>query len=337
MDFDEAREIVLQLLRAEGKAKNSEMLQALGSDEVLWKKVREDLLFAEFAEDIRGAGLRYTGPAQTSESVLPSMAVTSGRLVFVSYGRADATTFAKRLADDLKRNGHRIFLDLKDIKQGETFDTRIEQGIRQADVVTAVMTQRSLAVDSVCRDEVVFALQFGRPILPLRVVKDPDLKPTLLLARRNWIDFSEDYNAGLESLLRYLAGDKSTLRAPVVSMITGAVPLDFSADIARHCGWNTEPAGTDGSCARAGILLPRRVSEAFSGHQRVHSAVCPYHPSVGCCSRTTFVRRFAPGDGAAGHGSRAARGTSGNIRSTRRRNGFPNLPLGESVFAGLAY
>jgi sulfatase modifying factor 1 len=141
--------------------------------------------------------------------------------------------FAKRLAGDLQQSGHRVFLDLEEIRQGASFDVQIEQGIRQADVLTAVMTHRSLADDSVCRDEVVFALQSGRPIVPLRVVVDANLRPTLLLARRNWIDFSEDYRAGLESLRRYLAGDKSALKSPVLPLVTGAVPLDFSADIAK--------------------------------------------------------------------------------------------------------
>jgi hypothetical protein len=196
MNLDEARQIVLQLLRTQGRAKNSELLHAIGGDETLWNQVREDLLFEGLAEDVHGAGLKCTAPAESSEPASPPPPAPTCRLVFISYGRSDATAFAKQLAEDLQRSGHRVFLDLEEIEQGAKFDIRIEPGIRNAYVLAAVMTHRSLEDDSVCRDEVVFALQSGRPILPLRVVADPNLKPGLLLARRNWIDFSTDYDAG---------------------------------------------------------------------------------------------------------------------------------------------
>jgi hypothetical protein len=63
MGFDEAEAAVLLMLRQQGKARNSELLQLIGGDAALLELVREELLFQEQAEDIRGAGLRYTGPA----------------------------------------------------------------------------------------------------------------------------------------------------------------------------------------------------------------------------------------------------------------------------------
>ena len=63
MGFDEAKAAVLLMLRQQGKARNSELLQLIGGDAALLELVREELLFQEQAEDIRGAGLRYTGPA----------------------------------------------------------------------------------------------------------------------------------------------------------------------------------------------------------------------------------------------------------------------------------
>jgi len=59
------------------------------------------------------------------------------RSVFISYGREDALDFAKRLAKDLEANGHRLFLDLTGIKEGRRWDVEVENGIRDAETVTA--------------------------------------------------------------------------------------------------------------------------------------------------------------------------------------------------------
>src|SRR5262249_46277664 len=154
------------------------------------------------------------------------------RSVFISYARADALDFATRLAADLQqRGGHSAWIDRDDIEKGGLFEVRIEQGIRAADVIAAVMTRRSQEETSVCRDEVVFALNEGKPLVPLRL--DPAARPTLLLARRNWIDFTGDYEAGLDALLRYLAGDERVLRAPRLPTVTGVAPLDFGVEVAK--------------------------------------------------------------------------------------------------------
>lgn len=153
------------------------------------------------------------------------------RQVFISYARADALTFATRLAADLERHGHRAWLDRNDIEKGGPFEVRIEQGIRAAEVVAAVMTCRSQEETSVCRDEVVFALNEDKRLVPLRL--HPTVKPTLLLARRNWIDFTESYQTGLDALLSYLAGNETELRPPQLATVTGVRPLDFSLELAK--------------------------------------------------------------------------------------------------------
>src|SRR4051812_12277621 len=130
-----------------------------------------------------------TRPDNLPQPLVPSHASSPSampRSVFVSYARADALDFATRLAADLEpRAGHRAWIDRADIEKGGLFEVRIEQGIRAADVVAAVLTRRSQEETSVCRDEVVFALNEGKPLVPLRL--DPAARPTLLLARRNWI------------------------------------------------------------------------------------------------------------------------------------------------------
>ena len=155
--------------------------------------------------------------------------------VFISYGRADALDFAKRLATDLEKRGrYEVWMDLEGIEKGGLFEVRIEQGIRLSSVILALMTPHALREESVCRDEVVFALNEGKTIVPIRVASYPDMKPTLLLARRQWIDFAQDYEQALASLFAYLGGDDSVLCMPTLPIVTGFTPIDFGPEIAKY-------------------------------------------------------------------------------------------------------
>ena len=165
----------------------------------------------------------------------PGLATSERRVhprVFVSYGRADASGFAMKLAEDLRRGGCEVWIDREDIEKGGLFEVRIEQGILASDVITAVMTPHSVRDESVCRDEVIFALNAGKAVVPL--LCDPAVRPTLMLARRNWIDFAADYDLGLKALLGFLSGDEGILLPPRLPSVTGMLPLDFGSDIARH-------------------------------------------------------------------------------------------------------
>lgn len=171
------------------------------------------------------------GQVSTPASMPASTPSGAEQKIFISYGRADAFDFIERLVQDLKLHGLPVWVDLESIEQGGLFEVQIEQGIRECTVFTAVMTQRSVADDSVCRDEVVYALNAGKRVVPLRV--HPNVTAPLLLARRNWIDFTADYDLALASFLRYLKGDETALLSPQLPTITGVVPLDFGVEIAK--------------------------------------------------------------------------------------------------------
>jgi tetratricopeptide (TPR) repeat protein len=141
--------------------------------------------------------------------------------------------FASRLAEDLKGQGSLVFFDRKSIQIGWNFDVQIERGIHQAAVFAAILTPHAVRDQSICRDEIALAHNENKQIVPLRANENPRLPVPLLLVRRNWIDFSRDYQAGLDALVRFLHGDESGLLPPTLQMITGVVPLDFAPEIAR--------------------------------------------------------------------------------------------------------
>lgn len=152
--------------------------------------------------------------------------------VFVSYGHKDASEFVLRLKKDLKDRGiSPVWLDSDRIDEGQAWTSAIERGIRDSEVVLALMTGHSLREESICQDEVAFAQVEGKTIVPVRV--ESDVRPTLLLVRRSWVDFTDDYDAALQRLLRALQGDTSGLTEPLMT-VAGQRPLDFGLELARH-------------------------------------------------------------------------------------------------------
>jgi WD40 repeat protein len=213
MRFEEAKDAVLALLRQQGKAKNSEMLALIGGDTALLEKVREDLLFEELAEDVRGAGLRYTGAAAATAEAETSPGPVK---LFLSYGRRDALALAERLEKDLKARGYEVWRDVREIKSGGDWQGEIADGLRSAQVVVALLTPHSTrttrdasspdAVDSVCLGEIAHAL-FSPPPQPVVPVMAMSCEPPLAIFHldyvdmRRWQDSEQQYQAGLERLV----------------------------------------------------------------------------------------------------------------------------------------
>lgn len=152
--------------------------------------------------------------------------------LFISYGRLDAYQFAKKLCEDLKSHGYQTWIDLENIDKGGLFEIRIENAIKKCTVLLAVMSEHSTREESVCRDEVVYALNEGKKVIPLLVI--PGIKPTLLLCRRQWIDFTQEYDNAFQQLLKFLQGKSDVLLPPKLPTITGVIPLDFGPEIARY-------------------------------------------------------------------------------------------------------
>lgn len=61
MNVEQAKAVILRILKNQGRAKNSEMIEAIGGDRELFELAREDLIFNDLAEDKNNVGLVYTG------------------------------------------------------------------------------------------------------------------------------------------------------------------------------------------------------------------------------------------------------------------------------------
>ena len=174
MTFDEAREVILDLLRRQGKAKNSQMLDLLGGDQELLDKVREDLVFEGLAEDKKGVGLIYVGPAEPAPLIpeppapaavpLPSPTkpapaapptsppVPRGQ-IFLSYARGDDEPFVRRLYEDLSARGFDVWFDRVSMPARQlTFHQEIRDAVAACDRLLLVVGPKAVTSDYVAQE-----------------------------------------------------------------------------------------------------------------------------------------------------------------------------------------
>ena len=164
-------------------------------------------------------------------------------LLFLSYARRDASELAGRLKADLEANGYRVWLDRPEVVAGREWEHQIEDGLRSAQLLVAVLTPSAVrrsndpttpdAIDSVCLDEISFA-RFAQPPTPVVPVMAKPCEPPFSIFRLDYVDMeawqdSEDrYQAGLG---RLLAAIQASLRGEVSyrTQITDLQPWDFAA------------------------------------------------------------------------------------------------------------
>lgn len=118
---------------------------------------------------------------------------------FISYSRQDET-FAARLSEDLQSAGADTWRDREDIPAGANWDHEIEQAIRACTHFLLIASPQAVESKNVL-DELGLALDKEKPVFPV-LVKDCDLP--MRVRRAQWVDFRQNYEAGLRQLAEHL-------------------------------------------------------------------------------------------------------------------------------------
>ncbi len=173
---------------------------------------------------------------------------------FISYGRRHSLAFARKLYQNLTNRGYDIWFDMNDIPLGVDFQEQIDAGIRKADNFIYIMSPHS--IHSVyCYKELVLALKYNKRIIPILNIEPQDdttwnkIDPEI--GKRNWIymrqnpdtgielsakalelhekildipeskwNLTDDFNAGLESLISLIDSHRAYVRTHTVLLDT---------------------------------------------------------------------------------------------------------------------
>lgn len=120
--------------------------------------------------------------------------------VFFSYSRADSD-FVLRLAKDLRSQGIDLWIDQLDIAAGDRWDKSVEDALEAAPCLLVVLSPASVESHNVM-DEVSLAFDERKKIVP--VIARACTIPFRLRRLQN-IDFTADYDRGLEAVIKALS------------------------------------------------------------------------------------------------------------------------------------
>ena len=248
MDFNLALNRILNSLKEKQGATNRELIELIEGDNGLFDKVREHLIFNDLAEDKKGVGLVYLKQNESENSfndvsekhkgsVETKISESPARLyrIFISYGRMDAEELARKIASDLTKLGHDVWLDKKEIKSGLAWEEQIEEAILSHDIFISLLTPHAVRrPDGVCLDEISMARFHNRKIVPVMVVQ---CRPPLSIYRLDWVDFQEwsqehNYKRSLSRILLALQ-DQSSVEGLYADVFSKLKPLDFGVDLSR--------------------------------------------------------------------------------------------------------
>jgi hypothetical protein len=123
--------------------------------------------------------------------------------VFLSHTRADKA-FARKLGDDLVRNGLKVWIDEAEIKVGESLIGKISEGINSTDYLAVILSPDSVRSEWVTREvEIALTQEInGRRMKVLPLLFRQCEVPAFLSAKL-FVDFTKEeaYEASLEVLV----------------------------------------------------------------------------------------------------------------------------------------
>jgi hypothetical protein len=124
-------------------------------------------------------------------------------MYFISYSSQDGADFAARLTRALASGPSPIdtFLAGPSLTAGSNWATLIDDEIARSDAVLVVVTPSSINEKAEAHRDIQQAAALGKPVILLRLDNTP-VPPTL--EGRSWIDFTDDFDAGVQRLREHL-------------------------------------------------------------------------------------------------------------------------------------
>jgi hypothetical protein len=121
--------------------------------------------------------------------------------VFISY-KSEYRPFARALQTRLKEWGYPTWLDVDNIRPGEYFRHKIQEGLDTSDALVVVLTEEAQRSREVMAEVDYFLGQQNKPVVPLR---HQDCKPLYIFVSIQYIDFVTNESNGFEALRTRLA------------------------------------------------------------------------------------------------------------------------------------
>jgi hypothetical protein len=167
-------------------------------------------------------------------------AVTPDESFFLSYSRKDEA-FALRLAEAVRKQGIRIWVDQLDIRPSEHWDRAIERAVRHSHGIVVLLSPRSVASDNVA-DEISFAIDNGKSVLPVMI---ETCSLPLRIARMQVIDATANFSKAVRECVAELRRTQAGVSSrETSSSADGALDSGALAEVKRQLGSFVGPIAT---------------------------------------------------------------------------------------------
>jgi hypothetical protein len=123
--------------------------------------------------------------------------------IFISYSRKDKQ-FVERLTKDLNNQGVDVWIDVQQISPGAMWQDEIRKGIESSGIFVIVLSSNYTSSSWASFE---LAIATGKRILPLKIEEPISEKIPNIITSLQWIDFTEDYNAGIGQLINSIPKD----------------------------------------------------------------------------------------------------------------------------------
>lgn len=205
--------------------------------------------------------------------------------VFISYSRKDRK-YAKEIYHILTSNNIDCWMDKKDISTGRNFDMNIARALANSQLVLVVMTPHAAESQYVC-DEIAFAKNNDKPIIPLSVAEVPKDSPMmLLLGRPQWLFYNEDPVAYQKMLVMEVCKALNIDRTEeqvVISDLT-AIPEDEEKKMTFLSFFEKDTKDLLRAAKTKFLLLPKKIKRIIAVVLAIILLLilCPHKIPIGC-------------------------------------------------------
>ena len=149
--------------------------------------------------------------------------------VFFSYGHDANSIVVEKLAADLRDLGYRIWIDKKNIRDGNNWRREITDGIVSSDMTFAFASRYSVRSPGVCLDELNIAVSVKAAWIQT-VLLEKGVEPPANIAERQYIDMS-DWTIHYDKKTRVFDSWYDEMLEKVISVLEDPKNKQFSEEV----------------------------------------------------------------------------------------------------------
>lgn len=184
--------------------------------------------------------------------------------IFISYSHSD-NDFVDQLEADLRQQGFATWMDRRRLAGGHKWRRELQDAIDRSHVLLVVLSPEAIASEYV-QTEYGYATDEGKIVIPLYY---RNCKVPMELRGIQWVDFQDNYQQGLESLVQALAGKLDIIdsfTSPQLSLQHEAAPRKAESKPQIESPWNVPFARNPFFTGRSQLI--ERLHEEFQHTQQ---------------------------------------------------------------------